>query len=152
MQNDLNAISEQNPGIDFLTGGTANEIRQFKYSMPKRMWLDFLDETLEKEINHCKTMSWQIGDDIIERIKGLIQDGAHIYKENKKGNNLLSVILEQPNTELKKIVCKIAKYPLNVRDLDTITICRHGIEKVYCAPKGMSLREAQERGLLLEKY
>jgi hypothetical protein len=151
-QNSLKNILAQHIDIDFLTGGSLNEIIDFKYSMPKKMWLDYLDESLAKEIGNCKTVAWQVKDDTIARIEQLVLAGAHIYQEDKKGNNVLSIILEQPNKKLKELICNIANYPLIKPDTSTVTICRHGIDKIYCAPKGMSLREAQERGLLLEKY
>ncbi len=152
LQNSLAKLTENKPELTFDNGETIPEVIAYEYKRPKLLWHDYFNKELAKKLLAVKNNGWQTDENDLKEIEKYLLDGAYIYKENRSGKRLLDKILDQPNAQLKELVCKIANYPLTEPDTNTITLIKDGKEKRFGAPKRMSLREALERDFLVEIY
>ncbi|MDO4952247.1 MAG: hypothetical protein Q4E34_00290 [Synergistaceae bacterium] len=152
LQSSLKKLCEGRNSLPIAGGGTVLDLLAYEYTRPKLIWTDYLDKALAKKLVVVRNNGWQTEEEDLKEIEYYLLEGAHIYKENRSGKRLLDKILDQPNAQLKELVCKIANYPLAEPDTNTIILIKDGKEKRFGAPKRMSLREAVERGFLVEIY
>jgi len=150
VQTELKKITAGYSELPFILGDTIPEVIVYKYSRPKLLWIDYLNKCLALKLLEVKNCRWQASEEDLSEIDYLLTEGAHIYKEDRSGHRLLDTILDQPNAKLRALVCKIANYPLQGNDERTVTLLHNGEYKVFRAPRRMTLREAQERGFLVE--
>lgn len=152
LQTTIKKLTADDSSIRFMLGETTAEVIAYKYSRPKLLWIDYLNKSLAVKLHAVKNNGWKSETADLSEIEYLLNEGAYIYKEDRNGLRLLDRILEQPNKELRSLVCKIANYPLAENNENSVTLLRNGEYKTYRAPKHMSLREAQERDFLVEQF